>query len=195
MRSSRYSASSTIAPAVAMRMPCTVKPLKLAMPSIVPSQPPTNAPATPSRMVMMKPPGSLPGMINFASNPTINPIKVTQDAFALVNLFADYRFDWGPRDVAWVLAVVGVCSVIVNGALVGRVVKAFGERRAQHLVDHALLQLGVDDRRGDLDATVEVAHHPVGTGAVEFRVAVIFKIKYAVMFQKTADDRAHANIF
>jgi DHA1 family tetracycline resistance protein-like MFS transporter len=45
-------------------------------------------------------------------------------------LFADYRFGWGPRDVAWVLAVVGVCSVIVNGALVGRVVKAFGERRA-----------------------------------------------------------------
>ena len=45
-------------------------------------------------------------------------------------LFADYRYDWGPRDVAWVLAVVGVCSVIVNGALVGRVVKAFGERRA-----------------------------------------------------------------
>jgi DHA1 family tetracycline resistance protein-like MFS transporter len=45
-------------------------------------------------------------------------------------LFADYRFDWGPREVSWVLAAVGVCSVIVQAGLIGTVVKRVGERRA-----------------------------------------------------------------
>jgi DHA1 family tetracycline resistance protein-like MFS transporter len=44
-------------------------------------------------------------------------------------LFADYRFGWGPREVSWVLAAVGVLSILVNGVLVGRVVRALGERR------------------------------------------------------------------
>jgi DHA1 family tetracycline resistance protein-like MFS transporter len=44
-------------------------------------------------------------------------------------LFADYRFGWGPKEVGWVLALVGVFSVIVNVVLVGRAVKWFGERR------------------------------------------------------------------
>ncbi len=44
-------------------------------------------------------------------------------------LFADYRFGWGPREVGWVLAGVGVMSIIVNAGLVGRVVRALGERR------------------------------------------------------------------
>ena len=45
-------------------------------------------------------------------------------------LFADYRFQWGPREVAWVLAMVGVFSVMVQGGLMGPVVKRLGERRA-----------------------------------------------------------------
>ncbi|MCJ0826249.1 TCR/Tet family MFS transporter [Luteimonas sp. 50] len=45
-------------------------------------------------------------------------------------LFADYRYGWGPREVGWVLAAVGVCSVIVQAGVVGRVVAALGERRA-----------------------------------------------------------------
>ncbi|MGH8078314.1 MAG: TCR/Tet family MFS transporter [Lysobacter sp.] len=44
-------------------------------------------------------------------------------------LFADYQYQWGPREVGWVLAAVGVFSVIVNVALVGRVAKRLGERR------------------------------------------------------------------
>lgn len=44
-------------------------------------------------------------------------------------LFADYRYGWNARQVGYVLAVVGVLSVIVNALLVGRVVKAIGERR------------------------------------------------------------------
>src|SRR5690606_30117781 len=45
-------------------------------------------------------------------------------------LFADVRYGWGPWQVGWVLFLVGVCSVIVNVAVVGRAVKAMGERGA-----------------------------------------------------------------
>lgn len=46
-------------------------------------------------------------------------------------LFADFRYGWGQDDVGYVLAGVGVLSVIVNVAVIGRVVKAVGERNAQ----------------------------------------------------------------
>lgn len=45
-------------------------------------------------------------------------------------LFADASFGWKEKQAGYVLAVVGVLSVIVNVLLVGRLVKAFGERRA-----------------------------------------------------------------
>jgi DHA1 family tetracycline resistance protein-like MFS transporter len=45
-------------------------------------------------------------------------------------LFAGYRYGWGPVQVSWVLAGVGVCSIIVNAVLVGRIVARIGERRA-----------------------------------------------------------------
>ncbi len=44
-------------------------------------------------------------------------------------LFADYRYHWGPRMVGYVLAVVGICSVLVNAVLVKRAVASLGERR------------------------------------------------------------------
>ena len=45
-------------------------------------------------------------------------------------LYADYRYDWGQREVGYVLAAVGVLSVVVNAVLVGKVVQRLGERRA-----------------------------------------------------------------
>src|SRR5215831_229459 len=42
-------------------------------PTARPMQPAMNEPATPSNIVTMMPPGSLPGMINLASAPTIKP--------------------------------------------------------------------------------------------------------------------------
>ncbi|MBI1212168.1 MAG: MFS transporter [Alphaproteobacteria bacterium] len=44
--------------------------------------------------------------------------------------FAQYRYGWTPRMVGIALAVVGVMSIIVNGGLVGPVVKALGTRRS-----------------------------------------------------------------
>ncbi len=45
-------------------------------------------------------------------------------------LFAGYQYQWGAREVSWVLAAVGVCSIVVNTLLVGRIVRRLGERRA-----------------------------------------------------------------
>ncbi|MFZ5635341.1 MAG: TCR/Tet family MFS transporter [Pseudomonadota bacterium] len=45
-------------------------------------------------------------------------------------LFADVSFDWHEKEAGYVLAAVGVLSVIVNAVLVGKLVKRLGERRA-----------------------------------------------------------------
>jgi DHA1 family tetracycline resistance protein-like MFS transporter len=45
-------------------------------------------------------------------------------------LFAEYQYRWTELQVGWVLAIVGVCSVIVQGGLIGPLVKKLGERRA-----------------------------------------------------------------
>jgi len=39
-----------------------------------------------------------------------------------------YRYDWGETNVGLTLAFVGVCSAVVQGALVGPVVARLGER-------------------------------------------------------------------
>jgi len=44
-------------------------------------------------------------------------------------LYAGYRYGWDARDVGFVLAAVGICSAIVQGALVGVAVRRLGERR------------------------------------------------------------------
>lgn len=45
-------------------------------------------------------------------------------------LYADYRYGWDQGSVGYVLALVGVCSAIVQAGLVGRVVARIGERNA-----------------------------------------------------------------
>ena len=49
-------------------------------------------------------------------------------------LFAERRFEWhgrpfGPREVGFVLAYLGFLGVILQGGLMGRLVKAFGEQK------------------------------------------------------------------
>lgn len=44
-------------------------------------------------------------------------------------LYMGYRYNWDTRAVGLMLAGVGVCSILVQGVLVGRVVKAIGERQ------------------------------------------------------------------
>jgi DHA1 family tetracycline resistance protein-like MFS transporter len=45
-------------------------------------------------------------------------------------LYAGYRYGWDEKDVGLALAVVGVCSIIVQAGLVGRAVSWLGERGA-----------------------------------------------------------------
>ena len=44
-------------------------------------------------------------------------------------LYADYRFGWGLDMVGWTLLLVGVLTIIVQGALIGRISRALGNRR------------------------------------------------------------------
>jgi len=48
-------------------------------------------------------------------------------------LFAGYRFGWGPAEVGYCLAGVGVLSAIVQAGLTGIIVKAIGEVRTMYL--------------------------------------------------------------
>ncbi|MFO0336703.1 MAG: TCR/Tet family MFS transporter [Pseudomonadota bacterium] len=67
---------------------------------------------------------------------------------AVMVLYAAYRYEWGPREVGLALAFIGLCTAIVQGGLVGPVVRRLGERRA------VLLGLGaaVVDYTGYADA-------------------------------------------
>jgi DHA1 family tetracycline resistance protein-like MFS transporter len=49
---------------------------------------------------------------------------------AIFVFFAQYRYGWDPRMVGLAMTAVGVMSIIVNGALVGPVVKILGARRS-----------------------------------------------------------------
>ncbi len=45
-------------------------------------------------------------------------------------LYSDYRYHWNQSTVGWTLALVGVCSALVQGGMVRPMVKKLGERRA-----------------------------------------------------------------
>ena len=44
-------------------------------------------------------------------------------------LYADYRYHWGPQEVGYTLALVGVCNAFTQAWLVGKLVPQIGERR------------------------------------------------------------------
>lgn len=45
-------------------------------------------------------------------------------------LYAAYRFNWGPKEAGYLMMVVGISGVIVQGGLVKRIVGAIGEKYA-----------------------------------------------------------------
>jgi hypothetical protein len=60
-----------------IRLP-KLKPVTLPKPRLLAIKPPTIPPTIPKMLVMIKPPGSFPGVISFAIAPTIRP-KIIQD--------------------------------------------------------------------------------------------------------------------
>src|SRR5450432_3501385 len=55
----------------------------------------------------------------------------------------------------------------------------------------ALAKVRILHGKEDLHAFVEIAWHPVCAAKIDFRLAAIFKVKDAAVFQKTADDATH----
>ncbi|MGA7807881.1 TCR/Tet family MFS transporter [Bradyrhizobium sp.] len=45
-------------------------------------------------------------------------------------LYADYRYGWDARTVGLTLALVGICSMVVQGTAIGPIVRRLGERNA-----------------------------------------------------------------
>ena len=45
-------------------------------------------------------------------------------------LYATYRYGWSTTMVGATLAIVGICSMVVQGAAIGPIVRRLGERRA-----------------------------------------------------------------
>ena len=43
------------------------------------------------------------------------------------NFHADARYNWGSMQIGWSLMAFGVCSALVQGALIGPIIKRFGE--------------------------------------------------------------------
>lgn len=67
-----------IAPSVATKMDQTLKPVAPVPPRILATKPPTEAPAIPKSVVMIKPSELDPGMIQLASNPTMSSIAIQE---------------------------------------------------------------------------------------------------------------------
>jgi MFS transporter, DHA1 family, tetracycline resistance protein len=59
-------------------------------------------------------------------------------------LYSTFKFGWGPADNGWTLATVGLTSVIVQGFLLGRLLKRFSPQRLAvfGLISSALAYLG-----------------------------------------------------
>lgn len=70
-----------------------------------------------------------PRLLGLAASKFLNELAhvVYPTTFAL---YFFHKFDWTARGVGFFLAAVGAASIIVQAGLVGRIVKAIGERRA-----------------------------------------------------------------
>jgi MFS transporter, DHA1 family, tetracycline resistance protein len=51
------------------------------------------------------------------------------NVFSVWALYAIYRYDWNQKWIGLSLMVMGVCTAIISGALTGRLVKRWGEKR------------------------------------------------------------------
>jgi MFS transporter, DHA1 family, tetracycline resistance protein len=58
-------------------------------------------------------------------------VQLAHNVFPATFVFyAGHRYHWSELEVGWTLAVVGVCAAVVQGGLIGKIIKALGERRA-----------------------------------------------------------------
>jgi len=75
------------------------------------------------------------------SHPELSSLAVATVLMALAHealpnmfvMYADYRYHWSIKTAGYALAVVGICSGIVQGGLVGPMAKRFGETTCMYL--------------------------------------------------------------
>jgi MFS transporter, DHA1 family, tetracycline resistance protein len=84
---------------------------------------------------------------------TISAQALIETCFAL---WADVRFAWGPREVGWTFAVLGLGAALVQGGGAGRAARVLGERRML-LTGLALFALGM--------ALTPIVHEALGAAA------------------------------
>jgi hypothetical protein len=85
--SKRYTIKRIIDPPIAIRRLWKLKPVMVPKPRWEARNPPRNAPAIPRHTVIMIPPGSLPGIMNFAIIPTISPMIIHDSIPILLSSF------------------------------------------------------------------------------------------------------------
>jgi MFS transporter, DHA1 family, tetracycline resistance protein len=89
----------------------------------------------PFRWKAANPIGMLPLL---RSNPTLAGLQASNFFSQLAHivlpstavLYASYRYGWDVRTVGLMLAIVGICSIAVQGAAIGPILKRLGERNA-----------------------------------------------------------------
>lgn len=65
---------------------------------------------------------------------TVFIYRVAHDAMPnIFVIYCDYRYGWSAETIGWVLAGIGVCTMIVQAGLIARIVGWVGERRAMLL--------------------------------------------------------------
>src|SRR5947199_5956944 len=79
-------------------------------PAVRPMKPPINAPAIPSRIVTMNPPGSRPGMTSFAMTPTIRP-KTIQPSTPIRHLRGSRRASRATSSVQDIEVLEGAAGI------------------------------------------------------------------------------------
>jgi len=81
-------------------------------------------------------------------------------------LWADARLDWGPREVGWTLAALGIGSVLLQGGGAGAASRALGERMTM-MIGLALFAAGLGGLAGareEASAIAALAALAIGVG-------------------------------
>lgn len=98
-------------------------------------------------------------------------------------LYATFKFGWGPMENGWSLAVVGIMSVIVQGVLLGRLLKRYTPQR--------LAVIGL------ISSTIAYALYGMATDGWMMYVVIIFNLlgfTVAASIQSIVSSAADANM-
>jgi MFS family permease len=148
----------------------------------------SRAPSAPD----FKQPGRREALGQAAAHPILSRVLlvtlVSTGAFAgmesIFGLWANARFDWGPRQVGLCFAVIGVIASVGQGILTGRLARRFGEGR--------VLTTGLSIIGLSLLASPFVAHPGlavVAIGCTAFGQSLVFPCVAALISRASPPDR------